>query len=183
MSSPRLSKAEQDERVGYASGLLSQMLSDVEICSALSRKFDCSPKLAARYLDQARKRSIFADRNKRTFQDTIGHAYAGLYRASLSRKSTVKGTCPKCEAEVQVSVPKPSIGTAAAILKGLTDLWKLQATPEDMLADAELRAATVQAMRGQADRFTDEELEAMAADFAAILERRRPAQMPLDLAP
>lgn len=177
MSRPRVSKEKTAARVAYVAGQLSLLLSDAEIIAATSAKFDCSPRVAARYLDQARKRSLFSDRSKRAFQDSAAHAYAGLFRASLSRKGSVE--CPECKAKVQVA--KPSIGTAGNMLRGLVDLWKLQATPEDMLSSDELRAATVQAMLGQADCFTTEELVAMAAEFSAIVERRKPAQMPLDL--
>lgn len=181
MARQRISKEELAERVSYASGLLTQLLSDEEIETAVVKRFDCSSRLAKQYLRKAEERSLFGHRSKRKFQDRVGLAYAGLFRASLSRKGKVKGECPQCQAEVYVEVPKPSLGTAGAQLKGLTDLWKLQAVPEDMLSSDELRAATVQAMLAQADRFTTDELASMATEFAAIVERRKPAQMPLPM--
>jgi hypothetical protein len=177
----RISKEEKASRVAYVAGQLSLLMSDDEIIAAASAKFDVSPRVAAQYLKAAEDRSLFGTRSKRKFQDRVGHAYAGIFRASLTRKGKVKGECPQCEAEVYVEVPKPALGTASAQLKGLADLWKLQATPEDMLTSDELRAATVAAMLAQADRFTTEELTAMATEFSAIVERRKPAQMPLDL--
>lgn len=179
MSRPRISKEEKAARLAYVAGQLSLLLSDEEIIAATSAKFDVSPRVAAQYLKAAEERSLFGTRSKRKFQDRVGHAYAGLFRAALTRRGKVKGECPQCEADVYVEVPKPAIGTASGQIKGIVDLWKLQATPEDMLTSDELRTATVQAMLAQADRFTTEELSAMATEFSAIVERRKPAQLPL----
>lgn len=162
-----------------AAGRLAMLYSDAEVIAVLSAEFDCSPRVAGTYLAAAKERSPFAARNRRAIQDTFGYGYIGLHRAALTRKGKVKAECPQCEAEVYVEVPKPALSTAKSVMDSMVALWKAQASPEDMLSSDELRAATVQAMLAQADRFTTEELMSMLGEFAAIVEQRKPAQLPL----
>jgi hypothetical protein len=172
-------RAEREKRVQTAAARLAHLYSDREIVTALSLEFDCSQKLAGKYLQAAKNRSPFASRDRRAIQDTFGFGYLGLHRAALTRKGKVKGECPQCGEEVQVEVPKPALSTAKGVMDSMVALWKAQASPEDMLSSDELRAATVQAMLAQADRFTTEELTSMLTEFQAIVERRAPAQLPL----
>lgn len=181
MSRSKVSKVEKEKRVQTAAARLALLYSDAEIVAALSTEFDCSPRMAGKYLADAKERSPFAARNRRSIQDSFGYGYIGLHRAALTRKGKVKGECPKCGEDVHVEVPKPALSTAKSVMDSMVNLWKAQASPEDMLSSDELRAATVQAMLAQADRFTTEELSQMADEFSGILERRKPAQLPLDL--